>query len=104
MEKHSQNEKDVKDLFIILPLDWKKSFEDWCQRWEARVPMGSYWVQRRRENCDPKEAWEGWRWGFLFDEYYDEHSEECESVEEGKRLAWEEWQSRIFPALRKVES
>jgi hypothetical protein len=89
-------------LFAIRPLEWLGGTQDWQERYEARVPMGSYYVERPKEDCEPTGEWGGWKWGYCFDEYYDEMQTDCASLEEGKRLAWEEWQKRIMPALVSV--
>ena len=87
-------------LFSIRPLKWKKNFQDWQEEWNACVPMGDYYVKRNREDCEPDQPWEGWKWGYSFAEYHDEEEAACNSFGEGKQLAMKDWTGRITPALK----
>jgi hypothetical protein len=60
--------------------------------------MGSYTVERSREEYDTAKPWKGWTFRYYFDER-DEDRLPCESLEDGKRMAWEDWLERISPAL-----
>lgn len=66
---------------VLAPLVWIPTQSGW----QAQTPFGNYTVLRRASD---------WVWGYCFDEYYDEDMFGCESADEGKRLAWENWVSR----------
>jgi hypothetical protein len=87
------------DQFKIRPLEWTFSEGDTYQAYEAKVPMGSYTVERVREDWEESSPWGEWSLKYCFDEYYDEDFESCDSLADGKRKAWENWVARIAPAL-----
>lgn len=84
-------------VYRIKPLVWegrpRDKFGD--EYYRASVPFGSFSVQHTPER--------GWRWEYCFDEYYDEDSNECDGLEDGKALAQSHWESRIKQALEEVE-
>lgn len=81
--------------YTIRPLRWSGSTREEFGSARAAVPFGSYYVTRTDD---------GLRWGYCFDEYYDEDEFPCDTVAEGKRLAWQNWVERIGGALKAVES
>ena len=80
----------MKKLYTLNPLNWKDYTIDGVTSASARVPMGIYFVSIHHDKM---------KWGYCFDEYHDEDSFECGTLEEGKELAWKEWQKRIGEAL-----
>lgn len=91
-------------VFRIKPLQWTKKFDEYYQQFQANVPMGSYTVERNREDSDPQKPWDKWQVRYFFDEYYDEGSQDVQSAQEGKQWAADDWISRITPALAQIES
>ncbi|SCW95833.1 hypothetical protein [Ancylobacter rudongensis] len=73
-------------MSMIAPLVWEVS-----GRWEtARTCFGTYQVWKSGDE---------WRWGYCFDEYHDEDDFSCDSLEEGKQLAWVNWCERLAKCL-----
>ena len=89
-------------LFREKKWKWTKSFNDECQCWTYQTPFGSFTVERTRNDFNPEKPWESWKWGYCFDEYYDEEESECESAAEGKRLCLEEWRRRMSHEFEQV--
>lgn len=87
----------------IAPLKWERSFQDWMQQYSASTPFGSYTVKRTREGCEDSGPWESWRWGYCFDEYYDENESDCATAAEGKELAGLHWINRLSGALTRAD-
>lgn len=79
------------NLFRIKELNWMRGSDDWS----ASTPFGSYRVY--------KSEYSGWKWGYNFDEYYDEDEFSCNSLEDGMSEAGENWLSRILDCLDKAE-
>jgi hypothetical protein len=73
----------------IKPLEWEQC-RDW-RMFTASTPFGQYRVEQE-DNGQCK-------WGYCFNEYYDEETFECESIDDGKQKAWDNWLKRITPAL-----
>ena len=90
---------DSTALFGIRPLKWEKTKNEYMEIYRASVPMGSYTVERNREDLDEGKPWEPWKMTYCFEEYYDEGNQECATLKEGKELAWQDWLKRITPAL-----
>lgn len=87
--------------YTLRPLNWRKTKpSSYQQRYEATTPFGSFFVERYRENWEDNAPWETWKWGYCFDEYYDEHFADCESSAEGKEMAQKEWDRRMIPCLK----
>lgn len=86
-------------LFGLRPLKWEKTESSYYQTYRAQVPMGSYTVERHREGWEDSKPWEPWVMKYHFVEYYDEGEDQCASLNEGKEMAWKDWQKRIMPAL-----
>lgn len=86
-------------LYRIRPLKWQRTFRDDYQVYRTSVPMGSYSIERNRKDFDPGGQWEPWRLSYCFDEYYDDGTIDIDSVADGKAKAFEDWASRITPAL-----
>lgn len=84
---------DGESLYRIKPLGWqlcRDSPEDGAW-WRTDTVFGSIDVLSEPDgSC---------RWKYCFDEYYDEASHDCESVDEGKRLAEAFYLGRLLPAL-----
>jgi hypothetical protein len=77
---------------VIAPLEWTgRRDEDGEQFYTAATRFGHYKVEFRNAI--------GWRWGYCFDEYYDEEENTCEGLRDGKRLAWLDWLERLDGAL-----
>lgn len=82
--------------FVITPFEWDQNGPDedgdiFC---DAQTPFGSYRVELLAGV---------FKWSYCFDEYYDEDSTECESIEDGKAKAWEHWVERVSRGLTSVE-
>lgn len=92
----------IEEQYTIAPLKWGKDFSEDSQRYTSSVPMGRYSVWRHRQDFDPKQPWESWRWDYCFDEYYDEGEYSCDSAKDGKDAAWKNWLERILPALKPI--
>ena len=88
-----------KQAYTIKPLEWVRSFGSDSQCFLAETPFGSMSVRRDREDFDPDKPWMSWKWGYCFDEHYDEDCHECKNSIEGKRLANEHWQERMLEML-----
>jgi len=87
--------------YALKPLTWEAAADEFMESHRARVPMGIYRVERYRDDID--ERWQNWKYSYCFDEYYDEYEGPADSLEEGKKQAWEDWQKRILPALERVD-
>ena len=77
----------------IKPLDWKPLIDsEYELRLVATPSFGLYQINyiKTTGECN---------WGYIFDDYFDEKNFHCNSIEEGKQLAWENWLSRILPSL-----
>jgi hypothetical protein len=75
----------------LKPFDWKTVRQgDWHT---AYTPFGSYHVEKYKDETQ-------WKWGYCFDEYYDEEEYECDSAEDGKQKCWEHWVGRMKPMLK----
>ena len=75
------------------PLEWGISWgpdEDGDESHQAGTPFGSYSVEKSGGR---------WKWGYCFDEYYDEAESECDDLDAGKRAAQEHWDGRVQPIL-----
>lgn len=81
------------EVWTIQPLEWEGDIREPFDSIRAPTPFGSYNVRMQDDRT--------LRWEYCFDEYYDEDSNECETVEEGKAAAWAHWQERIGRALVK---
>lgn len=88
--------------YSIKPLKWEISKNKISENYTAHVPMGTYTVFRNRRDWDEAQPFENWQWSYCFDEYYDESTQDCESLKEGKNKCWEDWIKRILPALKEV--
>lgn len=82
--------------YKIKPLKW----DDRSDRkekpihysFQANTRFGSYEVK--------KNEWtDGWKWGYCFDEYYDDDSFSCESKQDGMKRAEKNWLERITSDL-----
>ena len=91
-------------LFRAKKWIWEKAFDSECQQWTYQTPFGRFTVHRSREDFDASNPWEQWKWGYCFDEYYDEEEYECESAEEGKRLCLKEWQQRMSHEFDRLDA
>lgn len=80
-------------LYRLRPLAWQLVRDDpeegvW---WSAETVFGTVHVEQ--EPGRPA------HWRYCFDEYYDEGTRHCESVEAGKAEAEAFYRARILPAL-----
>jgi hypothetical protein len=83
----------VNDLYRIAPLDWR------CIR-PAGDPDGDWWTVETVFGSMSVECDNGrFLWRYCFDEYYDEDSHTCESLEAGKAEAEAYYRERLLPAL-----
>ena len=82
------------DLYRLKPLEWtchRDAAHEDGEWWSAATVLGGIRVEHDPGN--------GYRWGYCFDEYYDEDSHPCDSIAEGKAMAEEFYRGRILPAL-----
>lgn len=79
------------NLYRVKPLEWEraKNYADW---WTASTVFGAIDVEKDEDSgkC---------HWRYCFDEFYDQDSHECESVEAGKAAAERFYLDRLLPAL-----
>lgn len=73
--------------YKIKPLEWKARFDGYI----AETPFASYRVLE-------------YKWGFCFDEHYDEGEFECDSIRAGMAAAQKHWENRVLRALEEVKS
>jgi len=73
------------EKYTVKPLVWEGDKKDK----RAQTPFGSYYVRYDG----------GWKWGYCFDEYYDEDSFSCVDLEDGKSKVQDNWMERISGAL-----
>lgn len=90
---------DDRQTYLIRPLKWRRNQPG---EYVAGTPFGDYWV--RRDEPDPKfdepDAVTTHKWGFCFDDYYNEDSFDCKSITDGKRAAWEHWKKVLGACLK----
>jgi hypothetical protein len=67
-------------------LEWHGEIEKEFDRICAKTPLGKYWILLTDA---------GYYWGYSFERYYDENQFPCENIEEGKKAALKNWQSRL---------
>lgn len=83
--------------FKLKALEWQQirdaSHQD-GEWWTASTVFGSLDVEKSESGR--------YLWRYCFDEYYDEGSDGCDSVEEGKGAAERLYLSRIMPALESI--
>ncbi|MDQ0303785.1 hypothetical protein [Ancylobacter polymorphus] len=80
------------EQYRIKPLVWVcSSHDDGSIYLRAGTPFGTYKVSY--------EPGQGWRWGYCFDEYYDEDDGPCDGEDDGMDRAWANWLERISDAL-----
>lgn len=72
----------------VSELKWEKSYST---RESANSSFGSYYVESASGG--------GFRWGYCFDEYYDEDNFSCDSIDEGKAAAQKDWNDRTSDIL-----
>lgn len=85
------------DLFRIAPLEWR------CHR-PAGHADGEWWsADTVFGSIDVEDFYGRFRWRYCVDEYYDEGSEECENVEDGKAKAEAWYHGRLKPALTQAD-
>jgi hypothetical protein len=61
--------------YLIKDIQWKEFTYAVTEKYTFHSIFGSIWVQRDRQEYLSGEPWGNWRWGYCFDEYYDEGSE-----------------------------
>ena len=78
--------------YTIKPFNWTESTDyNGCKTYAVDVPFGDYKVT---ETLIGK-----WSYEHCFDEYYDEGYGELSTEEEAKEWCWQNWLSRLEPAL-----
>jgi hypothetical protein len=77
----------------VSALKWETSISG---RETAGTSFGSYYAE--------KETAGGFRWGYCFDEYYDEDFFSCDSIDEGKAAAQQDWNNRTSDMLEEAHS
>ena len=82
----------MSDLYRIKPLEWE-DYEDSDGLDSARAPsiFSEIYVIQDEPGV--------FHWRYCVDEYYDEGSESCESIEDGKAKAQAWYLNRLLPAL-----
>ena len=83
--------------YKIKPLVWKGVITEEFDVTSAYTPFGSYRIEMLdEEDLHPFE------FSYCFHEYYDEGREYCDSVEEGKIIAENDWLRRITMGLEEA--
>lgn len=88
--------------YRISPLKWKRRIDITWQDHAAETIFGTLHVERHREGYEDTGEWTGWKWNYCFTEYYDEGSQECESLKAGKAADEAFYLSRLLGALEEV--
>ena len=83
-------------VYRVKPLTWEGVLEEEFDVITAFTPFGSY----RIEKLDNE--YHHFEFSHCFREYYDEDREYCDSVEEGKIMAEDDWLRRITMGLEEV--
>lgn len=82
------------DAVVIKPLEWGGREDEFGDVFLcASTPFGTYRVEKDA-GC--------FKWGYCFDEQYDEDSFSCDSIEDGKAMAWKHWTERLSEALQRL--
>lgn len=81
--------------YRIKALEWAGEIKEEFDSLRAGTPFGSYEVTMREGGS--------LYWGYCFDEYYDEDTTSCDSIEEGKSACEEHWRTRLERALVEVQ-
>jgi hypothetical protein len=85
------------NTYTIKPIAWEWSDKGDMESWTAHTIFCTLTVSRNKWNDD--ESWSSWKFEYCRDEYYDEHSEEVSTAEEGKAKAEAWYLSTLAPAL-----
>jgi hypothetical protein len=88
-------------MYKIKELQWEDRSSEHHQYFVAKTPFGGFDVIRWW--LDSKEGWGPWKWGYCFDEYYDEEQFECKSKRSGMKKAQGEWERRLKECLDEVD-
>ena len=82
--------------YTIKPFNWIESTDcNKCKTYAVDVPFGNYRVT--------KMLVDGWSYEYWFKEYFDEGYGEFNTEEEAKEWCWQNWLSRLEPALEVKE-
>lgn len=82
-------------LQVLKPLKWEATRDG---DFTADTVLGSFSVTQDID-WDEDKPLGTWKWGYCFDEYYDESSTECDGPEDGKQKAEAYYRERIAPAF-----
>lgn len=89
--------------YNIKALEWSLTASPVKQSFIARVPMGSYTIERERRSRAWNAPFGPWELSYCFDELYDAGVIPVTSLEDAETKAFEDWCRRIAPALIEVE-
>ncbi len=82
--------------YTIKPFNWIESTDyDGCKTYAVDMQFGDYRVTEL--------SVDSWKYEYCFDEYYDEGYGELSTEEEAKEWCWQNWLSRLEPALEVKE-
>ena len=83
---------EMGDCYRIKPLEWTTN------------AYGDFYANSRACYKVEKTSADQIMWGYCWDEYYDEAQYECESYEEGKQKAEEQYQKRVKEFLTPTDN
>lgn len=81
--------------YTIKPLEWKGKLGEPYDTLSAKTRFGNYVIGINVDDNVPY-------WGYCFDEYYDEHRFEAETIEACKEAAQEHWFKTVTEVLEEV--
>lgn len=85
-------------VYAIKPLEWTHTKTDDDESWCANTVFCELQVKRNSwESGDG--SWSAWRFKYCRDEYYNEHTEQVDSAEDGKAKAEKWYHETLMPAL-----
>lgn len=82
-----QQDETTQTNSLVKPLEWVA----WVDGFQAHTPFGSYTV----EPPDHEIGRRSHTWRYCFDEYYDEDTTTCDTIEDGKAAAQAHWNDRV---------
>ena len=95
-EEHKALLQAAAATYTVKPLKWERSADG--ATYTAYTPFGSYTI-RDQNAWDDDARVRDWRWGYCFDEYYDEDQFDCATIAEGKMKAAMHWLDRLSGVL-----
>lgn len=88
--------------YTIKPLVWEEYTLHNLKRCNLQTIFCNFYVEERIEERLKLEH-KVIKWSYCVEEYYDEDSGYCDSLEEGKSICEKEFMNRLLPALKEIE-